>query len=148
MTCANPCDSCRLPGRCCTGFVLDQGTFGGHMHVLEVLVELATTWHAMDGQWPVRLRGSAPPAPHLQHVQVGLPFMPLGLSAAGAWRFWCPLLDRSGRCGDYENRPALCRAFAAGSDPLCIEYDAAAHQADQGEEKSDRAGDQEPQRAA
>jgi hypothetical protein len=27
-----------------------------------------------------------------------------------------------GRCGDYGNRPHLCREFAAGSDPLCTMF--------------------------
>jgi Fe-S-cluster containining protein len=51
---------------------------------------------------------------------IGLPFMPLYKRPMGVWRFWCPVLDiKTGRCGDYENRPALCKSYRAGSDTLC-----------------------------
>ena len=62
--------------------------------------------------------GKQPP-PEADHVMVGLPFMPLMTRPDGRWLLWCPVLGRDGRCTDYENRPALCRSFEAGSDPLC-----------------------------
>ena len=37
------------------------------------------------------------------------------------WFFGCGKLLPNGKCGDYENRPALCRSFEAGGDSgLCV----------------------------
>lgn len=97
------CDTCRNPGRCCSGFLLNGGAWPARAaHPLEVLAELAT----------VNIRET-----------IGLPFMPLYRRAAdGAWLFWCPNLGRDGRCTVYENRPLMCREYEAGSDPLCAEH--------------------------
>ncbi len=39
--------------------------------------------------------------------------------------FACKNLLPSGRCGDYENRPDLCRKFDPASDALCVHYQGA-----------------------
>jgi Fe-S-cluster containining protein len=98
------CDTCRNPGRCCTGFHLTTRADTPNTY-LDALILMATIDHA-DGTW---LRGRA----------LGLPFMPL-VKRSGAWLYWCPLL-KDGRCSDYENRPQLCRTFEPGSDTLCVE---------------------------
>lgn len=36
--------------------------------------------------------------------------------------FACRNLTAEGRCGDYENRPWLCRAYASGMDPTCVHF--------------------------
>lgn len=42
---------------------------------------------------------------------------------APGWVFWsCKNLTPEGRCGDYENRPELCRTYEPGQDLLCVEY--------------------------
>lgn len=52
----------------------------------------------------------------------GLPFIPVAVRE-GYWVFTCPLLDwQTGRCTEYETRPALCRNYEPKSDPLCAEY--------------------------
>lgn len=38
------------------------------------------------------------------------------------WSFNCKNLLPNGRCGDYENRPDLCRRFEPASGPLCVHY--------------------------
>lgn len=98
------CDTCAQPGRCCFGFMLNGGSWPTfRTTALEVLAELASAYPEND-----------PP-------EIGLPFLPLYRRPGdGVWRFWCPHLDRSGRCGDYENRPKLCRSFEPASDRLCI----------------------------
>ncbi len=63
-----------------------------------------------------------------------LPFKPLDLVVEctdsetgrkyGVFDFMCPKLRPDGRCGDYENRPDLCRRFEPGSGPLCVHYQA------------------------
>jgi len=54
-----------------------------------------------------------------------LPFNPIGLeptkTGSKTWWFTCPLLGKDGKCGDYENRPDLCRRFVPGNgDELCL----------------------------
>lgn len=103
------CDHCRQPGRCCVGFGLNM-PLNTSDTVLHVLVKLASIQH-YDCQG---------------RPQIGVPFMPLhrkpdGRTPAG-WRFCCPLLDRNGRCTDYENRPALCALYRPGTDGICVEH--------------------------
>jgi Fe-S-cluster containining protein len=62
------------------------------------------------------------------HVTQGLPFEPLyetdrvDVEGKKMWRFWCPKLDRAGRCTIYADRPALCVAYQPKQDALCAEY--------------------------
>lgn len=95
------------------------------MTALEVLVELASTWHGYlpgPAGGAFRIRHTGELLDRAENVQLGLPFMPLSHAENGAWRFWCPLLGRDGRCTDYENRPALCRTYQSGEDALCAEW--------------------------
>jgi Fe-S-cluster containining protein len=99
------CARCRKPGHCCTGFHLGAGDFAKGGTFLEALIAAATVLHdASDGQ----------------HVQLGVPFLPLHQHQNGAWMWWCPNLGRDGRCVIYEDRPGLCRDYAPGQDRLCI----------------------------
>jgi Fe-S-cluster containining protein len=110
------CDNCRQPGRCCTGFYLgDMGETA-----LDALVSMATMLSVTtaDGRSAGSRELVVVAAETDTDVMLGLPFMPLFKHRPGAWHFWCPLLVK-GRCSDYENRPALCRSFDAGSDTLC-----------------------------
>lgn len=102
---ASLCDRCAVPGRCCSGFNLNGGAYGAHHSELDVLLLMATSWTKV---WELGID------------QYGLPFMPLWRKPSGVWLFWCPLLTRDGRCGDYDHRPAVCRDFEAGSDSLCV----------------------------
>jgi Fe-S-cluster containining protein len=99
------CDTCAQPGRCCSGFMLNGGSWPpaeSRATALEVLGELASI--SMD-----------------EPKELGLPFLPLYRRPNdGSWLFWCPNLDLAGRCGDYENRPHLCRSLEPASDRLCI----------------------------
>ncbi|MCK5607556.1 YkgJ family cysteine cluster protein [Candidatus Pacearchaeota archaeon] len=62
--------------------------------------------------------------------QFKLPFEVLELSADNnsnqktakkVWWFTCPVLGKDGRCGDYENRPRVCKSFVpGGGDELCL----------------------------
>lgn len=102
------CDNCKRPGACCCGFDINHSDLNSLQTPLEVMVEMATR---------------------------GLPFMPLLRRTAGipnaewaVWRFWCPILDlQTGRCGDYANRPALCRTYESGSDRLCSMWNEPEH---------------------
>jgi Fe-S-cluster containining protein len=112
------CNNCPTPGRCCTG--LGLGGFAWGKHPLEALVEAATVVTARDGNRPVALDGFEHDV--MRDIQIGLPFMPFQRLENGHWRWWCPNLTLEGRCGDYENRPALCRSFEPASDPLCAMF--------------------------
>ena len=111
------CDACSNPGRCCAGFHLpiaeDAGT------VLEALVAAATVRVGTTrGGRSVKLGEDGDGSGHLASAEVGLPFLPLWRTPGGLWRWWCPNLV-GGRCAIYEDRPTLCRRYAAGSDGLC-----------------------------
>lgn len=108
------CATCRLPGRCCAGFPLNVVRGPTALHVL---VRLATISHAGNDEDAWESAHADDP-----NAQLGVPFLPLWRTPRGGWRFWCPVLGRDGRCTDYDNRPGVCRAFAAGSNRLCAEW--------------------------
>lgn len=90
------CDSCYAPGACCKHFTL----FG----------------RAEPGDRGLPLdEGNAARA----IAYHGLPFEVIA-DAGGAVR--CSRLLPSGRCGDYENRPQMCRDLEPGLDPLCVHW--------------------------
>lgn len=93
------CDVCRNPGVCCKRLMLGGVTEKAFPTKLDALVIAAAR----------------------PFESTGLPFLPVTV-IEGHWLFTCPVLDwETGRCSDYENRPALCRNFEPGSDPLCAE---------------------------
>lgn len=108
------CDRCFAPGQCCRNITLT--TAGQPIAV----------WDNVDPQ-----QGLAD-----QTGIMGLPFEPLerlgqwtateGADAGSTystWRWSCPKLLPSGRCGIYEERPDVCRNFEpATSDRLCVHY--------------------------
>ncbi|WP_368855573.1 YkgJ family cysteine cluster protein [Sphingomonas glacialis] len=59
-----------------------------------------------------------------EHVamQFGLPFRPSSQRIDGTWEWTCDQLTDAGRCGIYDDRPRLCRAFKPGADPLCVHF--------------------------
>jgi Fe-S-cluster containining protein len=118
------CDTCRAPGKCCSGFVLNGGAFAMGDTMLEALAKLASLNTGLIGR-DGKAGPVANPGDYLgaTHVQLGAPFMPLYADAQGRWRFWCPLLGRDGRCTDYEHRPAVCRGYVAGKDALCAMHE-------------------------
>jgi Fe-S-cluster containining protein len=96
------CDVCRNPGRCCKRMTLTKGG------------DTLTFWDNEDVIAGLR--------------DLGLPFVPLEKigsftneqAQSYSWYWYgCPLLQPDGRCGDYLNRPPVCRAYVAGSNPLC-----------------------------
>ena len=99
------CAHCGDPGMCCRDIRLPVG--GQDLHsmntALEVLVWLATIKHA--DPWM---------------GNTGLPFLPDRKDEDGWWVLQCPRLTPEGRCGDYENRPWLCRTHTPGVHWPCI----------------------------
>jgi Fe-S-cluster containining protein len=118
------CDNCAYPGHCCSGFTLLPGKDALE---IDMLISLATVQHGAHNGQSVRLSGPiSRDDANLEHVQLGLPFMPQRKHEDGYWRFSCFMLDENGRCGDYENRPALCRSYKSGSDGICVMHHPAA----------------------
>lgn len=104
------CETCSSPGHCCKDFALNNGE-----------------WNDFDAdKWQDEGKAFV-----MRH---DLPFLPLRVAGPDEnsgnvprdgrvfLRFTCPLLTPEGRCGDYENRPRLCRVFEAASDRLCVMY--------------------------
>lgn len=94
---ASLCDSCYAPGQCCKGFVLNNGTVGRGMTKAEVLELLKGYDLEMLVPSKVEIEGDQ-------------------------WRFFCTNLTLEGRCGDYENRPPICRGLEPASDQLCVHW--------------------------
>jgi hypothetical protein len=114
------CDTCRDPGACCAGFLLN----GGPPYPYDGSLSWWTI-HEEDG----------PLAPLVKMAQMWLPFVPMtktttrydddgGVYEINLWG--CPLLGEDGRCTDYANRPELCDHYEPKSDALCAEFDWAA----------------------
>lgn len=106
------CDTCKQPGACCRDIPIYVGRSWGNF---------------FPRDWPERA------AAELAQKLPGHPFIPLrleifpedqiiGTDPYGAGRWSCSNLTPEGRCGDYENRPELCRNYEAGSDRLCVMY--------------------------
>jgi Fe-S-cluster containining protein len=102
------CDTCPKPGSCCKGFTLNNGRSSPGFP--------ASDWMA---------RGIAYADRH------HLPFIPLETYESTVEgsddgyvgiRWQCKNLTPEGRCGDYENRPELCRIYEPGQDKLCAVY--------------------------
>lgn len=96
------CDTCRVPGACCTTILLN-------------IVFDATRWKA-DARRIMKAHG--------------WPFYPTRVNHA--WHttvpgnvtvvFECSWLGKDGRCQNYDKRPEPCREYEAGSDVVCAEY--------------------------
>jgi Fe-S-cluster containining protein len=94
------CDTCPVPGHCCRVVSLSFKPPLDAKTIAEAETALASK---------------------LDPLGYDLPFRPLFRRSDGIWVWWCPKLDRkTGRCGDYENRPYLCRRYEPRQDPLCI----------------------------
>lgn len=104
------CDKCYAPGQCCKRLRLYR-----------------------EGNASLTFWLDEPTEKQLDAL--GLPFKPT--EQIGEWLdeesgrrygeflFTCPRLLPNGRCGDYENRPDLCRRFEPGADPLCVHFQGA-----------------------
>lgn len=105
------CDRCSSPGSCCKRIPINGEGDDNHF----------TVWHVIDPVEDLAERGGAAYARH--------PFRPLEPrgtwidpatgAAFSSWLWSCVNLTPSGRCGDYENRPPLCRDYAPAQDSLC-----------------------------
>ena len=108
------CDGCYSPGACCKRLRL---------------------YREEDGQTGYLTFWDDTPVQEQTKDWDDFPFVPLDRVRTdtdaesgrtySTWEFSCPKLLPSGRCGDYENRPALCRRYEPGSDPLCVHYQGA-----------------------
>lgn len=103
------CDTCPKPGNCCNDFVLNG----------------VTVWTR-----PLRFHKDSWEEGAFKYMRdQGMPFQPLRIDerfpeqdGEVGVRWMCPVLTPAGRCGDYDNRPQLCRDYQPGDDRLCVLY--------------------------
>lgn len=100
------CDTCKAPGACCKKLQLiengNQMTFWKEEDALKYLE---------DKKLPFKiLRKTAT----YHDEESGNDYY--------TYEYMCPVLLPNGRCGDYENRPDLCRNYEPKSDKLCVHY--------------------------
>lgn len=108
------CDTCRVPGHCCTRLHLSGGVFD-KTYWVDDPAALGDVQRTLDS--------------------AGLPFKPLAFDPEnlffnvqgfyGYFLFTCPQLLPNGRCGIYHARPQVCRDYAPKADGLCIEFEEA-----------------------
>lgn len=101
------CDKCYAPGACCKRFKLSCASG-----------QPVTFWTDEPIEDQLRAKG----LPFEPVEQLGEWTDPDSGRMYAAFEYNCPLLRLDGRCGDYENRPNLCRQFEPGSDTLCVHY--------------------------
>lgn len=103
------CDTCPRPGACCHGFPLSRS-----LPIAEG-VGAAIGLCAKEGLpfYPIgtfdddpKYRGAHWPVPDGEQI----------------WTFACTNLTAEGRCGDYENRPLLCRIYTPLSHGCALHY--------------------------
>jgi Fe-S-cluster containining protein len=112
------CNRCIDPGICCREIRLNVKP--PFMTKLEALAWLASI--------------------HPAYGEIGLPFIPeykdrillydfdeaiqfySTSPLESEWVYSCPVLTPDGRCGDYENRPRLCRTFESGRNQPCVMF--------------------------
>lgn len=102
------CDRCYMPGACCRHLIFSRPGRGSE-----------TFW--LDGSEDLQLASIIGPHP-FKVAEVLSRDSGLDGIEYGSVRWSCRNLTDSGRCGDYDNRPALCRDFEAGSDALCVHW--------------------------
>lgn len=110
------CDTCAAPGACCRDMAISSDADFGAFYVSQWPHEAVATLAAkLPGHpfIPLRLEMVDPSeARHYADAE--------GPYGIGHWS--CTRLTPEGRCGDYDNRPALCRSYEPLSDRLCVMY--------------------------
>lgn len=114
------CDTCRSPGHCCRNIRL----FGSRS--IAPNGEVVIPDDVDPKRYVASINGEClpfEPAAKLVTYGADLPgrFDGLAIPTGSTWSWSCPRLQADGRCGDYENRPFLCRSFKPGEDSLCLE---------------------------
>ena len=108
------CDACYRPGTCCKEIKLYSEKRGGeHTFWLDKSIEQQIS--EMDPENLVKHPFE------VREVYERFTDKKTGREY-GSVIFKCKNLTASGRCGDYENRPLLCRTYEPGSDDLCVHY--------------------------
>ena len=107
MTTESLCDKCFAPGTCCKRLRLSKG--GDEVTFWDDEPEAVQTF--LDGQ-------KAP----FEVIETLGPWPDEAGRLYSAKTFGCPKLLPNGRCGDYENRPEICRIFEPASDQLCVHF--------------------------
>lgn len=95
------CESCRIKGNCCKGFMLN------------FIINKSENWEEELNSW-LKVNETEfliPRRAPYNDTEKTLGF-----------RFDCSLLGEDGLCKDYENRPDMCKLYQPQEDALCCEY--------------------------
>jgi len=107
------CDKCYAPGTCCRELTLTVN-FWAEEEVTNQLLRERISNHPGNKNVPFEpVRQSV----RVEHDKNG--------RAYGPWVWRCPKLLKNGRCGDYDNRPDVCRIFEPGENRLCVHFQGA-----------------------
>lgn len=116
------CDRCMKPGHCCENikfFSSAAGRNGLSFWADSIESTVTDSLHQED-------KDAGRPMPFRVKEITGRWTVAEGEEEAGreyvTATFSCINLQPDGRCGDYENRPWLCRFFKSGIDWPCIHY--------------------------
>lgn len=102
------CDICRNPGACCRSFGLTRSSG-----------EPLALWDSQDKDEQLSAHGL--PSFHVIDT-ISTHIDETSGQNYSVHRYGCSLLQPDGRCGDYANRPQLCRSYVAGSDGICAMF--------------------------
>lgn len=111
------CEECRDPGACCRAIPISQ-RFPVDMSREHVAMYTAEGMDAFTGVV------NAEPMPMMKPLRIVSRISKRGAHKPHmvTWLFECENLTPEGRCGNYDNRPKMCRVFEPGSSTLCVEY--------------------------
>jgi Fe-S-cluster containining protein len=107
------CDRCVDPGMCCKDIRLSYNHPG--ITKLEVMAWLASV-HCEEFNIGLPFIPDIRSLNPLFRVDHDVPLCPIEMT----WTYQCINLTEDGRCGDYENRPQLCRDHKPGHHQPCI----------------------------
>ena len=111
------CDACYRPGTCCK----EIRFYGGHRNGEHTFWLDENIEQQVSGQDPENLSNHP-----FEVLKVDEKFTDKKTGREyGTVVFKCKNLTAEGRCGDYENRPLLCKSYEPRSDNLCVHYQGA-----------------------
>lgn len=109
------CDSCYAPGQCCKNIRF----FAGGEVSFRIDEDLKAQ---LLNHRPEEDKEAGRKMPFVPVIETSRSTDPESGREYASYVFRCSNLTTEGRCGDYENRPQLCRVFEPGSDLPCVHY--------------------------
>ena len=99
------CQRCQLPGRCCTGLMINNGEYAKGYDAVEARAKIIKA-----------------PQLNVNGDRETWDLRPLIRRKDGTWLWWCASLVK-GRCSIYSHRPKGCKDYIPQTDDLCYHFD-------------------------